>query len=320
MDQEPLRRGIAEFVGTFTLIFAGAGSILITAIVFGPFLQQGGPNAALATGFSLVAVALATGLAIAVMVSAVGHISGGHLNPAVTLGFVVTGRITLLLGLVYWFFQFAGAALAALLLRWIFDEQTRNLVQLGAPIVSPAIDNWKALVIEAVLTFFLVWVVFATAADPRGAFKQISGLAIGLTITIGSLVAGPLTGAAMNPARAFGPDLVQSFWTDWWVYYAGPFAGAVIAALIYEFLYLTPTLRPLLPVGAPEAGVDEEAPGRSGARLAVRAGAGVSNRLPLKTWLGRRCPAPSRASPRPGRYPLAGFSTAVSACTPATRR
>ena len=263
MDQEPLRRGLAEFVGTFTLVFAGAGSVLISAVVFGPFLQQGGPNAALAAGFSLVGIALATGLAIAVMVSAVGHISGGHLNPAVTLGFVVTGRITVLLALVYWFFQFAAAALAALLLRWIFDEQTRNLVSLGSPIVSPAIDNWKALVIEAVLTFFLVWVVFATAADPRGAFKQISGLAIGFTIAMGTLVAGPLTGAAMNPARAFGPELVDKFWTDWWVYYAGPFAGAVIAALIYEFLYLSPTLRPVLPVGFREAGVAEEAPGEA---------------------------------------------------------
>ena len=134
-------------------------------------------------------------------------------------------------------------------------------MQLGAPIVLGGIDIWKALVIEVVLTFFLVWVIFASAADPRGSFKPISGLAIGLTITIDGLVGGPLTGAAMNPARAFGPDLVQNFWTDWWIYYVGPVAGAVIAALIYEFLYLTPTLRPLLPVGAPEAGVDEEAAG-----------------------------------------------------------
>ena len=114
--------------------------------------------------------------------------------------------------------------------------------------------------IEIVLTFFLVWVVFATAADPGGTFKSIAGLAIGLTITLDVLMGGPLTGAAMNPARAFGPQLVQNDWTKCWVWYAGPVVGASAAALIYEWLYLR--MRPL-PVGPPETGVIEPRPGET---------------------------------------------------------
>src|SRR5205807_4554344 len=175
-------------------------------------------------GFTLVGVALAHGLTIAVMVSAVGHISGGHFNPAVTLGFLVTRRIAPTLALVYLSVQFLGATAAAALLRWIFNERVRGLGQLGAPGLSHSIDHWQGVVIELVLTFFLVWVVFATAADPGGTFKSIAGLAIGLTITLDVLMGGPLTGAAMNPARAFGPELLQRRWSDAWVWYAGPFA------------------------------------------------------------------------------------------------
>jgi glycerol uptake facilitator-like aquaporin len=114
---------------------------------------------------------------------------------------------------------------------------------------------------EAVLTFFLVFVVFATAADPRGTFKSIAGLAIGLTITMDILAGGPLTGAAMNPARAFGPELIQNAWTNAWVWYAGPLVGAAVAALAYEFLYLRP-LAPE-PVGPPATGLDEPRPGET---------------------------------------------------------
>jgi aquaporin TIP len=114
-------------------------------------------------------------------------------------------------------------------------------------------------VLEIVMTFFLVWVVFATAADPRGAFKSIAGFAIGLTIAADILMGGPLTGAAMNPARAFGPQLVDWYWADAWIWYIGPLIGGGLAAVAYEYLYLRP-LRPL-PVGPPESGVEEPRPG-----------------------------------------------------------
>jgi glycerol uptake facilitator-like aquaporin len=117
------------------------------------------------------------------------------------------------------------------------------------------------LLLEAIMTFFLVWAVWATAVDERGAFKAIAGLAIGLTITIDVFVGGPITGAAMNPARAFGPELAGNTWTGWWIYWVGPGLGALVAGLGYEYLYLSP-LRPPV-VGTPESGVDEPRPGET---------------------------------------------------------
>src|SRR3954463_11530588 len=221
MDQSPLRRGVAEFIGTFTLIFIGGGAGAV-AIIAG------------AGVYNIVAIALANGLAIGIMVSNVGHISGGHFNPAITLGFLATRRITPMLAGVYWGSQLLGAVVAAAILRWI----VKMPALLGAVPRVNHIGTGPALVTEMILTFFLVWAVWATAVDPGGAFKSIAGLAIGLTITIDVFMGGPLTGAAMNPARAFGPELVQNFWGNAWVYYAGPAVGGLIAALGFEFLYL----------------------------------------------------------------------------------
>jgi aquaporin TIP len=258
MDHDPLRRGLAEFVGTFALVFLGAGSILTVGKIFGPAIENPATQD-FYTGLTLVGIALAHGLAIAVMVSAVGHISGGHFNPAITLGFFITRRISIDLAAVYWSVQFAGAAAASGLLRWLYDEQPRQLMKLGAPALGSGITAWQGFTIEIVLTFFLVWVVFATAADPGGTFKSIAGLAIGLTITADILMGGPLSGAAMNPARAFGPELLQREWADAWVWYAGPFVGGALAAIAYEWLYLRPP-RPSV-VGTVESGVVEPRPG-----------------------------------------------------------
>jgi aquaporin TIP len=237
------RRSFVELLGAFTLVFAGAGTIMSV-----------GPQADAGT----LEVALASGLAIAVMVSAVGHISGGHFNPAITFGFMLTRRISLLLGLAYWVAQMLGGVLAALLLRWIFPEATRNATNLGAPAVR-GIDIGPALVVEALLTFFLVWVVFAMTTDPRSTYSAIAGLAIGLVIVMDTLMGYSLTGAAMNPARAFGPELVSNTWSDFWIWYVGPLAGGAIAALLYDELYLRP-MQPA-PVGPPETGVVEPGPG-----------------------------------------------------------
>jgi aquaporin TIP len=245
VGRDELQRGFAEFVGTFTLVFIGAGSIIAT----------GGGN--------LTAIALAHGLAIGVMASAVGHISGGHFNPAVTFGFLVTRRLAGRLAAVYWFAQFTAAILAALLLQGLLPEQQVDAVNLGVPALGPGISGGQGLVIEAVLTFFLVWVIFACAADPRGAFRMIAGLAIGFTISLDIFMGGPYTGAAMNPARAFGPELVQNVWSNAWVWYVGPVLGGVAAALAYEWLYLRPTEPE--EVGPPETGVEEPGAGRAAA-------------------------------------------------------
>jgi aquaporin TIP len=240
---ETWRRSLAEFIGTFALVFVGAGAIMSV-----------GPQADAGT----LEVALAHGLVIAVMVSAVGHISGGHFNPAITFGFLLTRRMSVLLGLAYWVAQFAAGALAALLLRWIFPAANRDATNLGAP-ARHTIDLGPALVVEALLTFFLVWVVFATTADPRGTYTAIAGLAIGLAVVFDNLLGYPLTGAAINPARAFGPELVSNSWTDAWIWYVGPLAGGAIAALLYDELYLRPLGPPS--VGPPATGVEEPGPG-----------------------------------------------------------
>jgi len=238
LEGDYVRRAVAEFVGAFALIFVGAGSA-----IYG----------------NIVVAAFANGLVIAVMVSAVGFISGGHFNPAVTLGFLVTRRISAALAGIYWLAQFGAAALAALLLRWVLPPPAT--LRSGVPSLVAALSSGKGVVIEAVLTFFLVWVIFATAADPRGSFKQIAGLAIGLTIVLDVLMGGGLTGAAMNPARAFGPQLVNDHWANGWVWYVGPASGGVIAAVLYDLLYLHPP-RPV-PVGPAETGVEEPAAGEA---------------------------------------------------------
>ena len=238
MDEDVVRRGVAEFVGTFTLIFIGGA-------------------AGIASGHDIVAVALANGLAIGIMVTNLGHISGGHFNPAITLGFVVTKRITVRLAAVYWFVQLLGAVVAALILRSIFGESSVGTS--AAPHLAMGVPDSKAILLEAVMTFFLVWAVWATAVDSRGAFKAIAGLAIGLTITMDVFAGGRVTGAAMNPARAFGPMLAGNSWSGWWIYWVGPALGALIAAGIYDYLYLRPT-KPTV-VGTPESGVDEPRPG-----------------------------------------------------------
>jgi aquaporin Z len=240
MTGDYLRRGFAEFVGTFALIFVGAASVV--------YSNQ-----------PIVGAALAHGLVIAVMVSAVGHISGGHFNPAVTLGFLVTRRMTAALAGTYWIAQFGGGVLAALLLKWVLPPTAVDGINLGAPSVQNGLNAGEGVVVEAVLTFFLVWVIFATAADARGSFKQIAGLAIGFTITLDVLMGGGLTGAVMNPARAIGPELAGNHWDDFWIYLVGPAAGGVIAAVVYELLYLRPP-RPI-PVGPPETGLEEPRPG-----------------------------------------------------------
>jgi MIP family channel proteins len=243
MQEEYFRRGAAEFIGAFALTFIGIGSIV--------------------AGGGLVGIALAHGLVIAVMASAVGHISGAHFNPAVTLGFLVTGRIERKLAFVYWAAQFAGAFLATVIVSGVLPDLLTDPVDLGVPAIANGVGSGAGFLIEIVLTFFLVWVIFATAVDPRGTFKSIAGLAIGLTITLDILFAGPFTGAAMNPARAFGPQLAGGHWGDAWVWYLGPAIGGILAALAYEYLYLRP-LRPV-PVGPPETGVREPRPGDTAA-------------------------------------------------------
>jgi aquaporin Z len=221
LERDYLRRGVAEFVGTFALVFVAAGGS--------------------AYARSPIDLALAYGLVIAVMVSAFAFVSGGHFNPAVTLGFLVTRRIAPVLAVLYWIVQLGASVLAALLLKWILPSGAISVSHLGTPSLGSGVGSGVAVVVEAILTFFLVWVMFATIVDARGPFQQVGGLAVGFIVAAGVLMAYGISGGAMNPARAFGPQLADNHWTHGWVWYVGPLAGAVIAAAVYELVYLRPS-------------------------------------------------------------------------------
>jgi aquaporin Z len=215
---------LAEFLGTTLFVFIGAGSVVANAVTNG--------------GVGSLGVALAHGVGMAVLISSLMHISGGHFNPAVTFGFLIARKIKASLAIVYWIAQFGGAALAALLVDSLLPKSITEAVNLGVPALGHGVDATSGMLLEAIFTFFLVFVIFGAAVDARNQFSVVAGLAIGLTIAIDVLFGGPFTGAAMNPSRAFGPELVGDHWANAWVWYAGPLLGGTVAAGLYSFLYL----------------------------------------------------------------------------------
>lgn len=223
-----IRKGVAELIGTFGLVFIGAGSICTDQYL----TARGDP------GIGLMGIALAHGLVLAIMISSIGHISGGHINPAVTVGALVAGRISLKDAIAYIVSQLIGAVLGALFLLGIYSQEIRQAVSLGTPGLAGEVGYGTGVFLEAVLTFFLVFTVFATAIDERGAFRMIAGFGIGLVLVFDILVGGPFTGASMNPARTLGPALVGGHWQNHLVYWIGPLAGGIAASLVYHTLFL----------------------------------------------------------------------------------
>jgi aquaporin Z len=216
---------LAEFLGTFLLCFIGIAAILSTT----PAVGGGG---------GLVAVALAHGLALTLGVHIFGGISGAHVNPAVTTGMLVTGRITAPLAALYIAAQLAGGVVGAALCRAIFPADAINAALLGIPLPAPWASATTVLVVEFVLTFLLVTAVFGTAVDDRGKTVKIGGFGIGLMVAVDILAGGPITGASMNPARSFGPALVAGHWQFHWMYWVGPVLGGCAAALLYHHVLL----------------------------------------------------------------------------------
>lgn len=208
---------IAEFIGTFGLVFAGCGAIMSDTLSHGQVTHVG--------------VSLVFGLIIAAMIYATGHLSGAHFNPAVTLGFTLARHFPLRRLAGYLAAQFLGATVAALILRLLFGDVSH----LGTTLPSGAGGAWQSFWLEALLTFFLMFVIMAVATDTR-AVGQAAALAIGATIALEALFAGPISGASMNPARSLGPALVSGTWTDLWVYLIAPVIGAAAAALLYRWL------------------------------------------------------------------------------------
>lgn len=211
-DKNLLRRSAAELVGTFGLVTAGCGAIMVDA-------QTG--------ALTHLGVALVFGLVITVMVAAVGHISGAHFNPAVTIAFAVARHFPWREVVFYVVAQIFGAVLGALALRLLFGD----VALLGATV--PAGSEWQSFWLEVLLTASLMFVIVSVATDTR-AVGAPAALAIGFTVAVNALWGGPVSGASMNPARSFGPALVARTWQTHWIYWVGPIVGACIGALVYQ--------------------------------------------------------------------------------------
>jgi aquaporin NIP len=210
------RRAGAEGIAAFALVFAGCGAVVANA-------QYGG-------ALGVVGIALVFGLVIMVMVYATGHLSGAHINPSVTIAFTLTRHFPARDAGAYVAAQCAGAIGAALVLFAVWPSQPADL---GATL--PSVGVGSALVYEAVLTAFLMFVIMAVATDTR-AVGPAAAIAIGGTIGLDALFGGPVTGASMNPARSLGPALVAGEWHDLWIYIVGPIAGAALGALAYQLV------------------------------------------------------------------------------------
>jgi aquaporin TIP len=214
---------IAEGAGTFLFFFVGIGAAAS--------IDRLGAGQELA---GLIVVALAHGLVLAVLVSALGAVSGGHFNPAVTFGVWMAGQMPTRRAVQYVLAQLIGGVAAAWSLRAVFSEQVSP--RLGTPGLGEGVGPLAGIGVEAVLTVILLVAVFGTAIDPRG--PKVGGLAIGLAVGADILMGGPLTGAAMNPARWLGPAVTTGLWDDWYVWIVGPLLGAAVAALVYRLFFL----------------------------------------------------------------------------------
>ena len=216
-----MNKYLAEFVGTFALVFIAAGAVSTD------YVSQG--------SLGLLGMAVASSLVVMAMVYATGHISGAHINPAVTISMLVARKIDLKDAVSYIVAQFTGASIAGLMLLTIFPTAVAG-VNLGATGLGSDVDFGVGILVEAILTFMLVLTIFGSAVDER-APQGLAGFAIGVAVLLAILVGGPLTGASMNPARTFGPALVSGYWANHLVYWIGPLIGGVFAALLYEGVF-----------------------------------------------------------------------------------
>ena len=212
------RRFVVEMIGTFALVFFGCASVIT--------------NAYPGTSVGLVGVALAHAVALAIGVSFAMPISGGHLNPAVTLGLMSVGKVDVRTGAVHLAAQVVAALLSALALQAFFPEAIAGVVAYGTPQLSLNVSLVQGIGLEALMTFFLMSAVFGTVVSANA--PRIGGFGVGLTLVFLILGGGPLTGAAMNPARALGPAIAAGTWTGQAVYWIGPILGAVVASVVWD--------------------------------------------------------------------------------------
>lgn len=213
-----IKPSIAELIGTFTLCFIGAGSIIVDSHTNG--------------GVGLLGIALAHGLALSVAVSATMNISGGQINPAVTIGLIIAGKEKVPQGVANIAAQLIGAVIAGILLKTLFPAAAGEATHLGTPALGADISAGVGLTLEIIATFLLAMAIYGTAVGSR-APQGMAGFGIGLTITFLILAIGPLTGAAMNPARHFGTAIAAGYFENIWIYWVGPIVGASLGFLVF---------------------------------------------------------------------------------------
>lgn len=218
------RAYVAKLLATFALCFFGAGAIVTNTFTDG--------------ALGLIGIAVANAAVLTIMINATGHVSGTHINLAITIGMIATKRIELGRGIGYIVSQLIGATLAGFALRAIFAPSVWAATHLGTPALSPKVPFAQGVLVEAILTFFLMFTIYATAVDKR-APKSIYGFAIGTVLLFAILMGGPLTGASMNPARTFGPGLAAGFFEDHLVYWIGPLIGSLAAAFLYNHFFMS---------------------------------------------------------------------------------
>eukprot|EP01018_Ginkgo_biloba_P002538 Gb_02402 [translate_table: standard] len=226
-----LRAVLAELICTFLFVFAGVGSAMAMEKLLVPDASPVG----------LAVIALTHAFVVFAMISAGFNISGGHLNPAVTLGLAVGGHITILRSVLYWIAQLLGSAFACFLLKFLTGGMVTPIHALASGMTA-----FQGVIMEIVLTFSLLFTVYATAVDPKkGSVGTMAPLCVGLVVGANILAGGPFSGASMNPARSFGPALVSGEWRDHWIYWVGPLVGGGVAGFVYETIFLYETHTPI---------------------------------------------------------------------------
>ncbi len=222
---DALKKYVAEFLGTFTLVFVAAGAVCTDY-----YLKKNGSQ-----GLGILGISLASGLATTSMIYAISYVSGAHINPAVTIACWVTKRMDPDIAVKYILSQITGAALAGFALKILFPEAFYT-VYLGTSTLGSGVSIIQGIIMESIISFLLVLTIFGTTFDKR-AYGGFSGLAIGLVVLFGVLIGGPISGGVMNPARALGPAIASGQFTHHYVWWIGPVLGGIVAALLYDFVF-----------------------------------------------------------------------------------
>ncbi len=219
------KKYMAEFVGTFALVFIAAGSVCADF-----YLRQAGGQ-----GLGLLGISIAFGIVVIAVIYATSYVSGSHVNPAVTVSFWITKRMEPNTAIMYILSQIAGASLAGLALKTLFPDAAKT-VYLGTCVLAPGVSIARGVLMEFIISFLLIFTIYGTLVDKR-ASAGFAGIAVGLVVLFGAMIGGTISGGAMNPARVFGPAIASGQFTHHYVWWIGPILGGIAAGFVYDKLF-----------------------------------------------------------------------------------